>query len=192
MKEKKNLNKGHYGHLKRYKQIRLMVIFSCLAFIIADVLFSLIIFQTRRTLFIIVAAIMSIPFAKNFVQYLLALKCKPLSKEDYEKAEGIAEKYGINLLYDISITDEDVKFFPCAAIVNNSLTVYYPDAKDNAKQKEAREYIQQAIAEYKDNIRIGIVDNLKSFDKELGRLVSGSKEIHQDSSLKFMLLDAGF
>ncbi len=192
MKEKKNLNKGHYGHLKRYKQIRLLIIFSCLAFIIADVLFSLIVFQTRRTLFIIVAAIMSIPFAKNFVQYLLALKCKPLNNSEYEETEKIADKYGIEMLYDISITDDDIKFFPCGAIVNNSLTVYYPEAKDNNKQKEAREYIRQAFSETDDNIRIGIVDNLSSFDKELGRLVSGSKEIHQDSRLKFMLLDAGF
>ena len=86
MKTDKNLHKGHYGHLKRYKQLRLIIIFVCFTFILVDVLFSLIVFQTRRTLFIIIAAIMSIPFAKNFVSYLLALKCKSLNKEEYARS----------------------------------------------------------------------------------------------------------
>ena len=65
MKEEKNLRKGHYGHLKRYKLIKLAIIFICFLFILTDVVFSLIVFQTRRTLFIVIAAVMSIPFAKN-------------------------------------------------------------------------------------------------------------------------------
>lgn len=170
MNNTKNLHKGHYGHIKRYKNIRLIIIFACFAFILADVLLSLIMFLTRRTLFIIVAAIMSIPFAKNFANYLLCFKCNPLTQEEYEKAEDIGKKHDINLLYDISITDDSIRFFPTVAIVNNNIIAYHPEAKDNGRQKEAVKYLENVNAELKDKVRICVVSSFERFDKELGRI----------------------
>ncbi len=192
MKTEKNLHKGHYGHLKRYKQLRLIIIFVCFAFILVDVLFSLIVFQTRRTLFIIIAAIMSIPFAKNFVSYLLSLKCKPLNKEEYSRTEKISEKHSLNLLYDISVTDEDVRFFPVAAVINNNIVAYRPEATDVNEKKKSVQYLENVFSDSKDKIRICVVDSLDSFDKELGRLKASSKEASQSNNMKFKLLDAGF
>lgn len=192
MKEEKNLHKGHYGHLKRYKQIRLAIIFLCFLFILTDVVFSLIIFQTRRTLFIVIAAVMSIPFAKNFVSYLLSLKCKPLSKDEYEETERLSEKHSLEMIYDVTVTDDDIKFFPVTAIINNSLVAYRPEAKDAAEKKSSTEYLENALEGYKDKVRICVVDNLGSFDKEISRLVASSKEIRQSSKLRSTLLEAGF
>jgi hypothetical protein len=192
MKEEKNLHKGHYGHLKRYKQIRLLIIFVCFLFILTDVVFSLIVFQTRRSLFIVMAAIMSIPFAKNFVSYLLSLKCKPLNKKEYEKTVEMSEKYSLDLLYDISVTDDDVKFFPAAAIVNNSLVAYRPETSDTLDKKKSTEYLENVFADFKDKVRIYIVNDLDHFDKELKRLTAASKEVTQSRNIRFKLLDAGF
>lgn len=136
MKEEKNLHKGHYGHLKRYKQIRLAIIFLCFLFILTDVVFSLIIFQTRRTLFIVIAAVMSIPFAKNFVSYLLSLKCKPLSKDEYEETERLSEKHSLEMIYDVTVTDDDIKFFPVTAIINNSLVAYRPGSQGCRREEK--------------------------------------------------------
>ncbi len=192
MKEEKNLRKGHYGHLKRYKLIKLAIIFICFLFILTDVVFSLIVFQTRRTLFIVIAAVMSIPFAKNFVSYLLSLKCKPLSKDEYEKTEKISENHSLNLLYDISVTDDDVKFFPVAAIINNGIVAYRPEASDTAEKKQSTEYLENVFSDSKDKVRICIVDNIDGFDKEIGRLKKASKEIKQSEKLRTKLLEAGF
>ncbi len=192
MNNTKNLHKGHYGHIKRYKNIRLIIIFACFAFILADVLLSLIMFQTRRTLFIIVAAIMSIPFAKNFANYLLCFKCNPLTQEEYEKAEDIGKKHDINLLYDISITDDSIRFFPTVAIVNNNIIAYHPEAKDNGRQKEAVKYLENVNAELKDKARICVVSSFERFDKELGRICP-QKEDNQDrdGDLRVRLLRLG-
>ena len=192
MKEGKNLQKGHYGHLKRYKQIRLAIVFLCFLFILTDVVFSIIMFQTRRTLFIVIAAVMSIPFAKNFVSYLLSLKCKPLSNSEYEEAESIAEKHSIDLLYDVTVTDDDIKFFPAAAIINNSVVAYRPEAKDAADKKTSVEYLENALEGYKEKVRICVVDSLSSFDKEISRLTASTKEVRQSSKIRSTLLEAGF
>ncbi len=192
MKEEKNLQKGHYGHLKRYKQIRLAILFLCFLFILTDVVFSLIMFQTRKTLFILIATVMSIPFAKNFVSYLLSLKCKPLSKSEYEETEQIAEKHSIDLLYDISVTGDDIKFFPAAAIINNSIVAYRPESKDAADKKGSVEYLENALESYKDKVRICVVDSLRSFDKEISRLTASTKEVRQSSKIRSTLLEAGF
>ena len=192
MKEGKNLQKGHYGHLKRYKQIRLAIVFLCFLFILTDVVFSIIMFQTRRTLFIVIAAVMSIPFAKNFVSYLLSLKCKPLSNSEYEEAESIAEKHSIDLLYDVTVTDDDIKFFPAAAIINNSVVAYRPEAKDAVDKKTSVEYLENALEGYKEKVRICVVDSLSSFDKEISRLTASTKEVRQSSKIRSTLLEAGF
>ena len=192
MKEGKNLQKGHYGHLKRYKQIRLAIVFLCFLFILTDVVFSIIMFQTRRTLFIVIAAVMSIPFAKNFVSYLLSLKCKPLSNSEYEEAESIAEKHSIDLLYDVTVTDDDIKFFPAAAIINNSVVAYRPEAKDAVDKKTSVDYLENALEGYKEKVRICVVDSLSSFDKEISRLTASTKEVRQSSKIRSTLLEAGF
>lgn len=192
MNNTKNLNKGHYGHLKRYKNIRLLIIFACFAFILADVLMSLILFQTRRTLFIILAAVMSIPFAKNFANYLLCFKCNPLTEDEYEKAEKIGEKHDIKLLYDISVTDDTILFFPMAAIVNNNIIAYHPEAKDNARMKEAVKYLENVNTELKDKARICVVDSFERFDKELGRICPQKEEsLDRDKKLRTILLRLG-
>lgn len=192
MNNKKNLHKGHYGHLKRYKNIRLLMIFVCFAFILADVLLSLIMFQTRRTLFIIIATIMSIPFAKNFANYLLCFKCNPLKQDEYERAEKIAKKHDINLLYDISITDDGILFFPTVAIVNNNIIAYHPESKDNARQKEAVKYLENVNSELKDKARICVVDSFERLDKELGRICPEKEDsLDRDKDLRIRLLRLG-
>lgn len=192
MKEKKNFQKGNYGHLKRYKQIRLIILFVCFLFILTDVVFSLIVFQTRRSLFIVIAAVMSIPFAKNFVSYLLSLKCKPLSKKEFEKTKEYSAKHSLKFLYDISVTDDDVKFFPVAAIINNGIVAYRPEASDTAEKKASTEYLETVFSDNKDKVRICIVDSLESFDKEITRLKSSSKEVKQSEKLSMKILGAGF
>ena len=190
---KKNLHKGHYGHLKRYKHIQLFLLMVCFLFILLDVLFSLIVFQTRKTLFIVMAAVLSIPFSRNFVSYLLALKCEPLSEKEYKEAEAIAGKYEGSFVYDIAVTGDTVYFFPCAAIYGNNLIAYLPQASDAKKQSEAKDYLDNINTELKDKVRIVVVDSFQKLDKELSR-ISKSVETNEarESEIRARLLQMGF
>ena len=55
--------------------------FVCFLFILVDVIFSLIFFQTKKTLFVVIACVMAIPFAKNLIGYLMIIKYQPLDEE---------------------------------------------------------------------------------------------------------------
>ena len=77
--------KGTYGHSKKYRIYRLIFAAILLVLILADVLFSVLVFHTRKTVYIIIACILAIPFARNVVDVIMTFKARPLSKEEYEK-----------------------------------------------------------------------------------------------------------
>ena len=97
MKKKKDYSKGKYGHSKHYRNKRLFMTLLILAFIVFDVVFSLVVFHTRKTLFVIVACIMSIPFARNLIDLFMTLKAKPLDKESYMETVKLSEETGVPL-----------------------------------------------------------------------------------------------
>ena len=127
---------GCYGHVKGRRNSRLIIAIILLLMIISDVLFSVMIFHTRKTWLIIIACILSIPFARNLIDFFMCLRCKPLSKEEYEEVEQIARDTGKKLTYDVSITDEDgLIFIPTLMLMNNNIIAYTPGVKDT-KEKE--------------------------------------------------------
>ena len=73
LKNKKYYDKGEYGHSKRYKNIRMAFTLVLFMLILTDVVFSLIIFQTRKTLFVIIGCVMAIPFARNLIDFFMSL-----------------------------------------------------------------------------------------------------------------------
>ena len=92
--------KGDYGYAKSLKRRRLLLMLACFAFILADVLISLIFFQTKKTLFVVVACVMAIPFAKNLIGYLMLIKYEPLKPEEYEEAKKEFENHLVTLVCD--------------------------------------------------------------------------------------------
>ena len=83
---------GSYGRIRKKRNIKLVMVIFLLLLILADVLFSIIVFHTRKTWFIIIACVMSIPFARNLIDYFMAIKSKPLNKETYEKTKEMADR----------------------------------------------------------------------------------------------------
>ena len=95
---------------------------ACFLFIVVDVIFSLVFFQTKKTLFVVVACVMAIPFSKNLIGYLMILKYEPLTEEQHSEAEAIAAKRGMAMAYDVSVTAEaGILFYPCVAVYNNNV-----------------------------------------------------------------------
>ena len=115
-------SKGEYGYASRYKNRKIILTLICFLCIVVDVLIGLIMFQTRATLFTIVACVMSLPFAKNLIGYIMVVKFKPLTTEQYEKVARMGETEDALMCYDISISDtEKMYFFPCVAIYGNNV-----------------------------------------------------------------------
>lgn len=163
-----DLNKGSYGYLKRYRRRQLLLMFLIACFIIADVVISLLVFKTRKTWFIVLGTVMSIPFARNMVNYIMIIKAKALSKEEYEKAEELSEKYHFVMAYDISVTgSEGLIFYPCLTVFNNNIIAYVPAESD--KNSRAASYLKKC---HTDDLkpRVCIVDSFEKFEKEISKI----------------------
>ena len=187
------MSKGNYGYAKSLKRRRLLLMFLCFLFIVADVVSSLVFFQTKKTLFVVLACIMSIPFAKNLIGYLMVIRCEPLSEEDHEKAEEIAGERETVFAYDISVTDtEGALFYPCVAVYNNNV-IGLVQKNQNFRKKDAVTFLKKVQEGVPTKPRVVVVDSLKELKRELDRL-NPPKEDQVDADVKIAerLLELGF
>ncbi|MBQ9871276.1 MAG: hypothetical protein IJM27_05020 [Eubacterium sp.] len=185
--------KGDYGYAKSLKRRRLLLMLACFAFILADVLISLIFFQTKKTLFVVVACVMAIPFAKNLIGYLMLIKYEPLKPEEYEEAKKLEEKRGTTFAYDISITDtQGVLFYPCVAIYNNNV-IGLGQAGQNQKKKDLVTYLKKVQEGPPTKPRVVVVESLKDMGRELDRLTPPKEDqLRADVKIAERLLELGF
>ena len=192
--KKKNYSKGKYGHSKHYRNIRLAVALFLLVLIVSDVVFSIMVFHTRKTLFVVVACILSIPFARNVIDVFMALKAKPLSKKEYEETQELSDKTGVGLLYDITVTEtEGVIYVPCLAVYNNSIICYTPDEKDTKKREKIKQYISEVNQLSGTNYRIFVTEKYSTFSKEIKKLHEPDKAtMKTDKKVTEKLLGMGF
>ncbi|MCR4839507.1 MAG: hypothetical protein K5897_11345 [Eubacterium sp.] len=185
--------KGNYGYARGLKRKRMLLMLVCFAFILTDVIISLVFFQTRKTLFVVLAAVMAIPFAKNLIGYLMLIKYEPLTKEGHAEAEKIAEERGTTLAYDISVTaSEGVLFYPCVAIYNNNV-IGLLQAGQNTKKKDAVTYLKKVQEGPPTKPRVVVVDSLKELKRELDRLNPPKEDqIKADLLIAERLLELGY
>ena len=190
MRKLLDLDKGEYGYARRYKNRQILLMFVIFSLILSDVLVSLLIFNTRKTWLIIIACIMSIPFARNFVNYLLIIKAKPLNDKEHKIADELSEKHGFIMAYDISVTDsEGLLFYPCLTVYNNNIIAYVNDL--SGKEKKYTDYLKKC---YEEGLkpRVCVVDSFEKFEKEIERLNSQKdSQKKQDLEIAKKLLTLG-
>lgn len=215
--KRKKPNKGEYGYAARYKNRKIILTLICFCCIVIDVMIGLIMFQTRATLFTIVACVMSLPFAKNLIGYIMVVKFKPLTEEQHEKAVSMGRNEDALMCYDISISDtEKMYFFPCVAIFGNNVIGLAQAMKGesvdsfdiNKKAATGRdihhiEYLkknEKTLAMINDNSRIKarivVCLTLQDMEKELYKVSSNAEhktdsKRHNESVLKERLLEMG-
>ncbi len=185
--------KGNYGYAKGLKRKRMLLMLVCFAFILADVLISLIFFQTKKTLFVVLACIMAIPFAKNLIGYLMLIRYEPLTPEEHEEAIRLEEKRGTSFAYDVSITDtEGVLFYPCVAVYNNNV-IGLRQAGQSERKKDSVTYLKKVQEGPPTKPRVVVVDSLKDLGRELDRLNPPKEDqIHADLLIAERLMELGF
>ena len=185
---------GTYGRMKKRIYIRIFMIIILFAIILADVLISVLVFKTRKTWFVILGCVMSIPFARNLIDLYMTLKCKPLDASTKDKVDEIASSTGRKVDFDISITDEDgVAFLPAVCIYNNNIIAFTPDEKDVKKREKIKDYIGMVNSDPDISCRIFVTENISTFKKELGRLREADAEtLKADEIIRETLFSLGF
>ena len=175
---------GSYGRIRKKRNIKLVMVIFLLLLILADVLFSIIVFHTRKTWFIIIACVMSIPFARNIIDFVMCLRCNPLDNDTYKAVNEVSDETGRKIIYDLPITDEDgLIFVPAACVYNNNIIAFTPDEKDAKKREKIKKYINMVNDSDDRQCRIFVTDNLNTFKKEISRIKDSEGASDRDDEL---------
>lgn len=195
----KNVPKGEYGHSKSYMKRRLLMTLICLLIIVVLVVLSIIIFHTRKSWLVILACVAAIPFARNLIDFAMALRAKPLSENDHAKFEELHESVpNSTFLYDITVTDTDgMIYIPCVAVYNNNIIAYVPDNITDRKKVKIPENKAVKFLELakKDglNPRICVVRTYDKMKKEFDKLSAPKEEqLKEDERIAFSVITLGF
>lgn len=194
MKINNKYEKGSYGYVKHYKRIRIILGSICLALILGDLIFSLSVFHTKKTLFVVVGCIMAIPFARNVVDFILAFPYKSLTTDEHKKFEKLSDELDIPILYDISITEtEGVAFYQALAIYNNNFIAFQSNAGDKKVHDKLIKYLDTAQPEGKSRMRLVVTSDFAQFKKNLLRLSKPNEnQIIIDNRARKKVLTMGF
>ena len=124
----------------------------------------------------------------------MALKAKPLAKDEYDKTVKLSKETGIPLLYDISVTETDgVIYVPCLTVYNNNIICYTPEVGEVKDREKVKKYISEVNDMSSTNYRIFVTEKYSTFTKELKKLHEpDDKTKRTDKKVKETLLGMGF
>lgn len=125
--EKKKIEKGDYGYLKKNKLIQLTI--TLVLIILVGIIFytGVIKYDNTKNVFTVFACIMAIPAAKFGVAYIVMAPYKTGSEEIYSK---IKEFENVEVVCDLLISStEKIINIPFAAVRDNSVFCYIDNDK---------------------------------------------------------------
>ena len=164
----KTYEKGEYGYLKRYRRNKLIgtIIFALM--IIFIVVTIVIMFGDTKRVAIVFAILLALPLAKFIIAFILCVKFKSLSLEDYNLIRDKTGDSFKDILFDMSITQyEGMKFYPSMLIKNGKIYAYV-NAKDyNLKKKDYEKWIKNAITDTKYEYKVFVTDNFETYIKKV-------------------------
>ena len=141
--EKKQMEKGQYGYIKRRIQYEIAVSFVGFAIIAGIYFLGILLYKNNRNIFTVLAVMFVLPIAKHVVAVLVLLGKKSLSMERWQELEVIASKKQGVFLYDNVISSkEKLHCFPVIYVENKHVFVYH----EKGEKREWETYITQFLS----------------------------------------------
>lgn len=189
------MNKGQHGYMNQYKRNLLISIIILGLFVIAGVVFTIIIFDTRKSIFIIIPILIALPLAKQLVAYLLCANFKELTNEEYEKLKKLEYFNEPSITYDISISRyEGIIYFPVAVIRDGRMLFYYNGAfgKKISDENELKKIIQASFEGQKKNYVIIISTDIDDFVAKARKINAPNDDfVCSDEKIRNRLFELG-
>ncbi len=134
MKEKLSVKKGDYGYIASYKLKKLLLTLVFAIMLFSVVIGTIVMYGDTKHIVIIFAILLSLPFAKCLLAYLVCARFFPLKKDVYDSLEAL-QIPGL-LIYDLVISQyEGMVFFPSVYVLNGKIYALL-SVSDNKKAKE--------------------------------------------------------
>ncbi len=161
-------DKGQYGYMKSYRLSKLIGVIVLALMIEFVVITTLIMYGDTKRVIIVIAILLALPLAKLFIGFILCVKFKPLSEDQYSVIHNKVKNGGKNLLFDVSISQyEGIKFYQSMFVKNGKIyaLVMSKDFKENKKDYE--KWITAAITGDKYKYKVVCLDDSEEYIKKV-------------------------
>lgn len=162
----KKITKGSYGYIKHYRNTRLissLILFAMILFIIVSLFLS---FGDTKRVGVVFAILLSLPFAKQFIGFLMVINFNSMSKEDHSKLDSSLSSDLI--IYDIVLSKyEGMRFYYALCIKNGWVYALVPDKNFNDLKKDYSLWIKDTINDGKYEYKVGIYKDSEEFCRKV-------------------------
>jgi hypothetical protein len=142
------MEKGTAGYMHAYKKKYGLTALGIVIVIAAMVVGIYLTLGTIKHLAVVVPILLSLPFAKIFILWVIVAKYKSIPKEDAARIEEqLAGREHVIILYDMALSSyESVSYAPCIVIDQGNIYLLWGGAtqKEYTKQQQ-RDYVQSIV-----------------------------------------------
>ncbi len=185
--------KGDYGYINAYKKNKL-IFALILAIMIAFIVLTVIVMYGHTSKVVIVFAILlSMPFAKFLIAYIICAKFNSLSKSDYEKIVEETKDTGTKILYDITISQyEGVKFYHSMCVKNGKICALVLDKSIGKTRGEYEKWIKRCVEDDKYEYKIHVFGDINAYLKKVNSISTPNDNTKLvDKHMTERILDTG-
>lgn len=163
--------KGEYGYLQAYRRQKLIIslILACMiAFVIVG---TIIMFGDTGRVMIIFAILLTLPFAKFMVSWIVCAKFVPFDKVQYNNfIEQLKNDDSLNdsLYYDVVVSQyEGMLFFQSMCVRNGRIYALAFESKGAITSKKYKKWIEACISDAKEPYPVVIFDSVDTYVKKI-------------------------
>lgn len=160
--------KGEYGYLKSYKLSKLIVLGVLAIMIAAVVLGTIIMYGDTSRVIIVIAILLSLPFAKYLIAYIIVAKYNSLTFDEHAKISNSYRSKDNCLVFDVAISQyEGIMFYHSMLIKNGKIYALVQNKDFVEKKKEYEKWIFNSIQSEKYKYKISLFDNIDEYIKKI-------------------------
>lgn len=165
--------KGEYGYLKAYRRGKLIVSLILAAMIAFIIITMLLLFGDTGRVMIVFAILLTLPFAKFLIAWIMCAKFEPLTEEQYQKlCQDILDKEKTEnmdgVLFDVVITQyEGMKFYQSMCVKNGKVVALVLAKDFQQNKKEYREWIERCVTDSKYKYTVTLCSDIGEYGKKV-------------------------
>lgn len=139
----KRIDKGEFGYIEYRKKVAIIRTAICLAIVLIVFFTGLFIYNSQKSIFSIIAAVLCLPTGWSGVNLIMFLKAKSCSSADYKKIQE--NKGGLLIHYDHIITSYDKNYYIAASTVLDKNICALAADKD-MEESDCEKHIKKMMA----------------------------------------------
>ena len=161
-------NKGEYGYLKSYKLSKLIVLGILAIMISAVVLGTIIMYGDTSRVIIVIAILLSMPFAKYLISYIVVAKFNSLTFDEHARIANSYRTKDSSLMFDMTISQYDgIMFYHSMLVKNGKIYALVLNKDFSQRKKEYEKWILNSIQSEKYKYNVSLFNNIDEYIKKI-------------------------